>query len=337
MPTPQISIILPTYNRAEYLSDAINSILNQTFDDFELLIIDDGSTDNTASIVEGFSDKRISYFKFATNQGVVAGRNHGIDHAKGKYIALMDSDDISELSRLAEQFHFMEKNLEIGICGTGFTKFNQEDLEVYAIPTDIVRNIRPFGLFSPPLNHPTCMIRKRVLQQYDIRYVEGFRAAEDYYFMLQILKHTKAHIIPKSLYQYRVHQFNTSIKERIQQIDSCKKVSYLAFQDNFGDAFSESEHASIFNLFSNIPIQAKNHSVVEKTIRKFLEILKAHPTLNTQPLTKIFTLKLLKFYEQQHSRLVAIIYLLKSGVWLKNTPKELIEGLFKRFTIDKTQ
>lgn len=335
MDAPQISIILPTYNRAEYIGEAIHSILNQTFEHFELLIIDDGSKDATSSIIEGFSDKRIKYFKFANNNGVVIGRNHGLANAQGKYIALMDSDDISEPSRLAAQFHFMEKNLNIGICGTGLTKFNQQHLIEYAIPTDVAKNIQPFGLFITPLNHPTCMIRKSIIDQYHIRYAEGYLAAEDYHFILQVLKHTEAHIIPKSLYRYRIHNLNTSVKERNKQIESCRKVSYIAFQDNFGDSFSELEHAIIFNLFHNIFPKVADNTQLEKVVNKFLATLKTHNQFNAQPLTKIFTLNLFNFYQQQHSKVCSVIYLLRSGVWLKNTPKELVGGLYKRLNVSK--
>lgn len=330
MSSPQISVILPTYNDANYLEEAIDSILNQTYEYFELLVIDDGSTDHTSSIVKGYADKRIRYFKFAINRGIVAGLNHGLDNAKGRYIARMDGDDISEPTRLEEQVHFMERNKEIGICGTGLTKFNNRQLNEYSIPCNTKENVRPFGLFATPINHPTCMIRKDLLNQYNIRYTEGFLAAEDYLFILQVLKYTEAHIIPKSLYKYRIHQSNTSIKERAKQLHSCQEISYLAFRDNFGDSFSKKEHTILFNLFHNILTHSEDDSMVEQSVIKFLDAIKEHTKFTPQPLTKMFTLKLLKHYHQHNDKITAILYLIKSGVWLKNTPKELINGLFKQ-------
>ncbi|NME82449.1 glycosyltransferase family 2 protein [Clostridium sp. SM-530-WT-3G] len=112
-----ISVIIPTYNRANSIEKAINSILNQTYEDIELLIIDDNSIDNTEDIVEKFNDKRIRYYKLSENKGACYARNYGIQLAKGEYIAFQDSDDEWRSNKLAEQYKYLiEKNLDVVSC-----------------------------------------------------------------------------------------------------------------------------------------------------------------------------------------------------------------------------
>jgi glycosyltransferase involved in cell wall biosynthesis len=110
MNAPEISIVLPAYNCEAFLTEAIESILNQTLKDFELIIINDGSTDKTEDVVKSFSDARIIYLKNETNSGLVYTLNKGIDIAKGKYIARMDGDDISLPTRLAKQKAILDEN-----------------------------------------------------------------------------------------------------------------------------------------------------------------------------------------------------------------------------------
>jgi len=100
MKTPKISVVLPTYNAGDYLLRAVNSILDQTLTDFELLIIDDGSTDNTAEIIAGFEDDRIVAITLPQNKGLIRALNHGLERAKGDYIARMNADDIALPTRL---------------------------------------------------------------------------------------------------------------------------------------------------------------------------------------------------------------------------------------------
>src|ERR1700756_835254 len=95
-----ISVVMPTYNDAEYLREAIDSILNQTFTDFEFIIVNDGSTDDTEEIINSYTDERIRYLKNENNLGNTITRNRGMDSAEGKYIAIMDSDDIAVGNRL---------------------------------------------------------------------------------------------------------------------------------------------------------------------------------------------------------------------------------------------
>ena len=115
---PLVSIILPVFNSEEFLSESISSIINQTYDHFELIIIDDASTDKSSNLIKSFKDSRVIYIKNERNLGIASSLNIGIKKAKGKYLARMDDDDISEPKRLDKQVRFMEENTSCGLLGT---------------------------------------------------------------------------------------------------------------------------------------------------------------------------------------------------------------------------
>lgn len=123
-PHPLVSVIIPTYNRAQMLSDAIKSVLSQTYQNFELLVIDDHSTDNTTTIVKEFHDNRIYYFQLSKNLGAPAARNHGLEKAKGDYITFLDSDDQWLPGKLEKQIGLLEKKKNVGLVCTGVKVMN---------------------------------------------------------------------------------------------------------------------------------------------------------------------------------------------------------------------
>src|ERR1017187_7276972 len=121
--SPYITVLMPVYNAAPFLREAIDSILNQTFKNFELLIINDGSTDNCEEIILTYKDPRIRYIKNETNIKLISTLNKGIKLSKGKYIVRMDADDISFPDRIEKQVNYMETNPAIALCGTWFSSF----------------------------------------------------------------------------------------------------------------------------------------------------------------------------------------------------------------------
>ena len=127
MKQAQVTVLMPVYNAEQYLREAIGSILHQTFTDFEFIIINDGSTDRSEEIIKSYTDTRIRYYKNESNLKLIATLNKGFDLAGGKYIARMDADDISLPNRLQLQFELMEKNPEVGLCGTWFENFTEEE------------------------------------------------------------------------------------------------------------------------------------------------------------------------------------------------------------------
>jgi glycosyltransferase involved in cell wall biosynthesis len=207
---PKVSVLMPAYNSEKYISKAIESILNQTFSDFEFIIIDDCSTDNTWQIIEKYAklDKRIKAYKNKKNLKIVKTRNKGFKlmNKNSKFIAIFDSDDISLPNRLEIQLNFLEKNKEYGIVGS-FIKIINENNKIsgkrkYPITHEEI--IKKIILYSP-FAQPSVMIRKSAIDyvgQYDKKFT-GI-PCEDYDLWFRILIHYKGYNINKYLIKYRI-------------------------------------------------------------------------------------------------------------------------------------
>lgn len=226
---PFISVLMPVYNGEKYLREAIDSILNQTYTNFEFIIINDGSTDTTEEIILSYEDERILYIKNEENLRLIRTLNKGLDLAKGKYIARMDADDISLPSRLEKQVKFMEKNPEVGLCGTFLkTIGNRED--TVSFHTDD-NNIRFRLLFSTYLRHPSVMIKSEIIKKYDLKYNSDYLHVEDHKMWIDISKHTQLAIIPNFLLKYRVHDENISVKFQQVQAKTESKIRKEQLQE----------------------------------------------------------------------------------------------------------
>lgn len=205
MNDPLISVVLSVYNAEKYLVEAIKSILNQTFKDFEFIIINDGSTDKSLEIIESYQkeDERIILIS-RENKGLIASLNEGIEKAKAKYIVRMDADDISLSTRFEEQVKIMEENQNIGLCGTSVIVFgNNIKSDVWKLSKDD-KTIKTELLFSSPLFHPTVIMRRDIILKYNLFYNKKFKHAEDFELWTRFAKYTKITNIQKPLFKYRI-------------------------------------------------------------------------------------------------------------------------------------
>lgn len=205
----KVSVIMPTYNAEKYLREAVDSILNQTFADFEFLIIDDASRDKTRAILHEYQDTRIKVID-GPCRGISAALNLGLDMAEGEYIARMDADDISMPRRFEKQVKFLDTHPEIGLCGTlamMFTKdgdyklFGEKQLEDIGILDQ---------LFDTVVCHPTVMFRREVFRQYNLRYNEEYRNSEDQELWSRALRYVKFYGIQELLLRYRLYPESAS-------------------------------------------------------------------------------------------------------------------------------
>lgn len=206
---PLVSVITPVYNGDKFIMCAIDSILCQSFVDFEYILIDDGSTDESARIISSYSDPRIRLLANGTNIGVAASKNRGISESRGKYIAFLDCDDMARPERLSEQVRFLEKHADFGLIGTWV-----EIIDETGKPTGnvwkndaIAEKVAAHLLFHNYFAQSSVMLRKSALP------AELFRAiplAEDYDLWTRLVAVTKAVNLPKVLVQYRIHTNSTS-------------------------------------------------------------------------------------------------------------------------------
>lgn len=209
MASPMVSVIMPVYNSAEYLEEAVRSILGQTLDDFEFIVIDDGSTDGSSQILDSHEDKRMRVIH-QPKRGIVESLNLGLELAQGRYVARMDSDDISLPKRLATQVAFMEQHPEVGICGTSCVLFGDR----HAVSTPKTRNddIRSWLVFGPCFAHPTVMMRRSLIMRNGLFYDPGFKQAEDYELWIRFSKHCGMANLPEPLLLYRVREEQATSK-----------------------------------------------------------------------------------------------------------------------------
>jgi len=203
MPTPKVSILMPVYNVEKYLAEAIDSILNQSFADFELLVLDDCSPDKCADIIKTFDDKRIVYHRNEKNLGLANNLNVGLKMAKGEYIARMDGDDISLPDRLKTQIDFLENNPDIDLCSCGLEMFGTENT-VWIRERD-PEQVKITMMFFSPVLHATSVWRKLSFEKNDLYYNQDAFPAEDYDLWARAVFYCKLVNIPEVLYKYRIH------------------------------------------------------------------------------------------------------------------------------------
>jgi len=198
---PKVSVLMPIYKtKTEYLRSAIESILSQTYEDFEFIILDDCPEDSREGIVTSYKDKRIRYIKNEQNLGITGSRNKLISLAKGEYLAVMDHDDISLPERFAKEVRFLDENSDIGVVGSNIHKIvaNKD-----VIQPEKNEDIKQCLMMKCVISHPSSMIRKSVLIKNNIYYDEHYSPAEDYKLWCQLISVTKFYNIQEVLLNYR--------------------------------------------------------------------------------------------------------------------------------------
>ena len=218
--TPRVSVIMPAYNVEKYVGEAIESILNQTFPDFEFIIINDGSTDNTAKIVKEYAkkDKRIKFIDNKENRGFIARLNDCLELARGEYVAKMDSDDISLPERLERQVEYLDNNPDIGMVGVGVRKFGT----VNRIDTRPAR----VGIadFIYTCATTVFMARREIIEREQLRFDKNYFAAEDHEFYSRFARVSKIANLQEVLYMYRYHGENVSVQKHHKQHESDERI-----------------------------------------------------------------------------------------------------------------
>lgn len=214
MNRPIVSVLMPAYNAALHIREAIDSILAQTFINFEFVIINDGSQDETEAIILSYYDRRIKYYQNESNLGIVQTLNKGIKLCGGQYIARMDADDIALPNRLAHQVDFMTRHQNIVACGTLYGIFGtQTQVDVATDPQDIRCDMALFCQFA----HSMMMIRKSVLEASHLQYREDYKYAEDYKLWTELLQYGDMANVPELLGYIRQCESGISIMHSEKQ------------------------------------------------------------------------------------------------------------------------
>ncbi len=223
MTIPRITVLMPVYNGEGFLRAALESILNQTFSDFELLVIDDGSTDASHEIAAAFADPRIRIETNGRNLGLIATLNRGLELARGEYIARMDADDISLPKRFERQIAFLDAHPQIGGCGTWFEKVTPAGTTTRRMP-DSPALIRLFLLFDNPFLHSSMMLRRRLLDTHGLRFDPAYPHSEDYDFWVRCTSIADMANLPEVLVRYNDHPANISHRFSQEQDTAANQI-----------------------------------------------------------------------------------------------------------------
>ena len=224
---PEISVVIPVYNAASFLQETIDSVLCQTFSDFELLLLDDGSTDDSAGIIRSYSDPRIRFLPCSHDFAGTVSR--GYSEARGKYIAQLDHDDIMMPKRLQLQYGFMEQYREIAACGGWMHCFGNHT-HVIRVPLEHDRIVLNMLLHGPILN-PTGFVRRQFLADHHIRHQREYSFYADYKFWLDVaVKSGKLANIPKILTLYRTSDGQATEKHLPGLAETAGKIRLEALE-----------------------------------------------------------------------------------------------------------
>jgi glycosyltransferase involved in cell wall biosynthesis len=200
----KVSVVLPVYNVASHIRQTIDSLLQQTFQDFELLVLDDCSTDDTAAQVQAIDDPRLKLVRNPRNLGRAGTDNAALAYVRGQYLAKMDGDDLCHPERLARQVAYLDQYPEVNVVGSYMQNFGASTyLNRYpAQPTDA----QVLTLFTLPTGNPSAMLRTSLFTQYGMRYDAALRQTEDYDFCARYIRQLRIATIQEALIQYRVPQ-----------------------------------------------------------------------------------------------------------------------------------
>lgn len=221
---PKISVVMPVYNSENYLKDAIDSILSQTYTDFEFIIIDDCSSDSSVKIIEEYNDNRIVFLKNEENMGVAKTLNKGLSVCCGKYVARMDSDDISLPERFEKQLRYLEENENTAVVSCGVQTFCEDKI----ISESGWSNSEPAKIkkdlfFSCAIAHPTVMMRLSAIKEVG-GYDPDYNGVEDYELWCRVSDKYDIASLKDVLFKYRMHEGQVSRKPPARVIESLKNL-----------------------------------------------------------------------------------------------------------------
>ena len=225
--SPKVSIIMPVYKTALYLHEAMDSMLSQTFMDFELIVLNDCSPDNADEILDTYTDPRIVRYKGEKNAGLSNVLNVGIEMARGKYIARMDSDDISMPNRLQIQVDYLETHPEIDLVSVGMQLFGAK--EAVWVRERNPEKVKSEAMFHSPVLHASSVWHKDSFEKYGLRFRQEMVPSEDYDLWTRaLLNGLKLVNLPEVLYKYRMHNAQATLQtEKTREKDREVQKNYL--------------------------------------------------------------------------------------------------------------
>jgi len=281
---------MPCFNAESIIMDSISSTLNQTMEDLELIIIDDASTDNTLEAIHAIKDSRIKIITLKKNIGNYAARNIGLSMARGKYICMLDADDISMKNRLQVQYEFLERHKSVGCIGCNYNIISEEGNLLFNMRREC--NFSEFKIKLLEDNYmlqSTIAVRNSLLKKYNISYNEDFKYAADYHFVFQCSKFFKIYNIQDTLVDYRVSPKGITQTKFLEQQNYAAKIRLEIFAYYFEEILSSENYLILDSLFNKHSEYRETKILeIEQVVNKILEYNYQFKKLNQKKLYDMF-------------------------------------------------
>ncbi len=333
MNLPLVSVVMPVYNAEKYLKESIDSILNQSYRNIELVIVNDGSTDSSKDIILGITDSRIRLIENERNSGIVFTRNAGLESASGEYIATLDSDDIALPDRLEKQVKFLEENRTHGMCGTFYIVIdgNGNLQKSIRFPTDN-EDILTYLMIGNCFCNSTILLRSRLAKE--LKYREQFDIVEDYELWYRMSKFVKLANLSFFGTYYRVHGNNISVSKMADMFARAKKIAREILTDA-NITFTEREldvHANLLNSNSSFFEDDDKLTELESWTCKFYKKLISDHKYNQLLLYNMITERwlIIAFKTKRYKKLVYNkLFLLNKRAYLACLGRKIKDKLIK--------
>ena len=284
---PLTSVVMPVYNAGDFLVKSIESIRKQTYKNFEFIIVDDGSTDNSWKTITSYSkkDKRIRVFKNKENSGIAKTINRAIEKAKGQFIARMDSDDIAIPERLEKQIRFLLNNPDVGVLGSQMFEINDKNIVTTIRKVPLTNNnIKKKMIVTQTIQNPTLMINRKNIPEGILSYDQKFSPVDDLDMFFRLIPYTKFANLPNYLMAYRKHESNSSLK-------NIKNTFLLTLKVRIKAILEYGYKANPFDILINSLQAAIVFTLPENIIYKIFQIFKGNKIEDRQINTDSFLLK----------------------------------------------
>jgi len=311
-----IDVIMPVFNGEKYLSQAINSILSQTYTKFTLYLINDCSNDGSYRVMKSFKDERIVLIDNETKLGISGSINKVIKFSKGEFIARMDCDDIADNRRLELQLEFLKKNKEYGMVGSSYYRLSPSGFKIGTksfhplIHNDIVWKM----FFKNAFTHPSVMIRKSSLVENNLEYDESFSTSQDYELWSRFIVKSKSANIAQPLLKLRIHNNSVSSKFGELQANNSAAISYryisrLFPEESFG--FDEIKEISFKINYQNQKIRKSNDMTSVKVYKSLYESFKLkYPESDSKFVRREYSTNILQILSYNYISILKMRWLL---------------------------
>lgn len=276
---PKVSIIMPSYNKEKYIAKAIESVINQTYKDWELIIIDDMSTDNSVEIIKTFTDDRIVFLQNEKNIGMAANRNRALELAKGEYIALLDADDITTNIRLEKEVAFLDCHSDVDVVFGDCQEIDENGYETNFYFT-LVKNpafIKAKLMVLDPVPNGSCMYRKSFVDVHNIRYRDDLLGMDDYMFWVECSLHGKIIGLPHLFLYWRntanngTNTFKHSEEYRMERKRKFGEIQAYALKGN-GFSLTDQELELYNTIFAEDGYRIESKEELEMGFRLIKKI-----------------------------------------------------------------